>query len=395
MIVSFQWLVVLLKCLIVVAVSVVECGSGDMWDLGENVQSGSGAFNNTTAFDYEDNLTLTCVARSIQGPIMLPYSPLLVGIVRVIQCVLFFLVLIAGLFLNIQVIVLVVKYKKLRNYSFGITLQVVALNLLLLFTYMTVLVSGITNRWVFGEKMCVIFGVLMLVAGLARTLLMCVFVIDRFLTVFVPFVYPKFQLKVTVILSVFSWLFCIAASIVPLPWILDCYCFNSYSLLCGLSTDCSRYCSFFVCMLLSSVTGPVIFLSVILYTMLYMKAKLAKLGTVVPSVSESVAIPMEGHRDRKATITFFLLFLSLFIVTFPITVLTIINGLFFDSTPYHPLHFIVSIACRMLFSLLPITDPIVILRNRDAREICGELKQRLMQKLCPSCVKSENEQATN
>ena len=98
------------------------------WVAGVWDEEGSGsAFSNFTEMD---NLTLTCAARNIQGPIELPYSSTLTITVRAIQSLYYLFIILAGSFLNTVVIILVAKYKKLQNLSFLVSLQVVVINLM-------------------------------------------------------------------------------------------------------------------------------------------------------------------------------------------------------------------------------------------------------------------------
>ncbi len=90
----------------------------------------------------------------------------------------------------------------------------------------------------------------------------------------------------------------------------------------------------------------------------------------------------EGEQDWKATITFFILFLSLFAATLPsITVNFIINRVY-TTSEIPPVLYITSIASTMVLTILPITDPIVIMRNRDVKDILQELRAKVFQKWC-------------
>lgn len=84
------------------------------------IEEGSGpAFSN---FTEGDNLTLSCAACDIQGPINLPYSSTLTITLRVLQ---------STYYLFIIVTALVAKYKKLHTLSYLVSFQVVTLDLLL------------------------------------------------------------------------------------------------------------------------------------------------------------------------------------------------------------------------------------------------------------------------
>ncbi len=105
--------------------------SEDMWGLGESgsaLGSGSYAFNNTTSFDPKDNFSLSCTARSIQGSVMPPYFKAGMITARAFHVIIMSFLIFTGGFLNLLVVVLVAKYKKLQTVSFGIALQIAALN---------------------------------------------------------------------------------------------------------------------------------------------------------------------------------------------------------------------------------------------------------------------------
>ena len=214
-------------------------GLADMW--GEE-WNGS-AFSNLTE---EDNLTLSCAARNIQGPIDLPYSSDLTTTVRVIQSLLKLLVFLAGIVLNTLVVVLVAKYKKLQTLSFLVSLQVVALDLVLAIASLPSLVATLANQWLLGEYMCVITGFILNTGATARTLLMCVFVIDRYLAVVWTYFYPRHKFKVTVSLSIASWVFAVLVSLAMVPGLLDCYWFRTNGKGCAPNAHCNFGCSVYV-----------------------------------------------------------------------------------------------------------------------------------------------------
>lgn len=236
----------------------------DMWGLGESgsaIGSDSGVFNNTTSVS---DPTLSCAARNIQGPIDLPYSTTLLTTVRAIQSLFLIILFLSGSSLNILVIVLVAKYKKLQTLSFGIALQVVAVDLVLCATSLIRLTNAIANRWVFGEHVCFLVGMYMLVITLVRVAIMLVFVIDRFLAVFCPFAYPKYQMKIIIILSVMSWLLVFIPCIIG--YVLDCFTFSHFSWLCSTNSSCNNKCSIFLGLLLTTFTAPATITPIFLFS---------------------------------------------------------------------------------------------------------------------------------
>ena len=208
----------------------------DLWDMGE---SGS-AYTNITEVD-----NLTCAASNIQGPVELPYSLTFSVTLRSVQAIFNSLLVFAGVLLNGMVIVLVAKYKKLQTHSIVISLQVVALDLLLSLYILLSVVNSIANRWLFGEYMCALTGMFGFIITLARTFLMFVFVIDRYLSVFWTYFYPKHKVKTILCLSIASWLFSVLISIPLLPGILDCYYFTPTVWNCAFRAACHKSCSIY------------------------------------------------------------------------------------------------------------------------------------------------------
>ena len=136
---------------------------------------------------------------------------------------------------------------------------------------------------------------------------MLVLVIDRFLSVFSPFLYPKYNTKIIVCLSLQSWTASILLSILPLPGIMDCYTFSSRFWICGLSTSCNVKCMAFSNIYFGLVVAPLTISPLILYIILYCKAKKIRNSSIAMSIN-----PSEGEakrRENRVTITSFLLFI--------------------------------------------------------------------------------------
>ena len=341
--------------------------SGDFLKMEE---SGFGVFN-ITSFDSEDNLTLSCAAKNIQEPLNLPYPTALVMVVRVLQSVLIFLVFSVGSILNVLVIVLVGRYKKLQTVSFTIALQIVVLDLLLAIFYGLSLITSVANRWVFGEHVCSLVGGVVLVTVLTRTGVLFTFVIDRFLLVYFPFSYTKHQIKTVIILSVMNWFFAVVAAIVA--YALDCYTFAPNSLLCVVNAACNSNCSILHIVIHVGFVAPCSIIPIFLYALLFVKAKKAK--AAIASVAAGVATSAPPV-DWKATITFLLMFLTVFVLTLPnLVILFVLRVLYAEQDAPLGLYLLATVAIRLL-SLLPITDAVLILRNRDVREVLREIRQR-------------------
>ena len=336
--------------------------SGLYWS-EDKLENGSAAFN----------FSLSCLATNIQNPEELSYSSALLLPIRILQAVIYFILFVSGTLLNLLIVALITKYRKLQNHSFGIAFQIAALNVLLSILYLGGFISSIADRWVLGEYICVSTAMLLFVITDVRTLLMFVFVIDRFLFVFLPFSYPKYHRKVVIGLLSAIWVFAIATSIPPI--ILDCYTYHSLSHLCSTFSDCGEDCSYFSAVNYTLIAIPATVVPTVLYVILFIKAW--KLRKAMPSIPKGAR--REGEREWKATITFAILFFSLFAVTLPsITINFIINRVYAD-TEAHPVVYVIAVASTSLLSVVPLTDAIVILRNRDVREVLQEARKQAIQ----------------
>ena len=337
-----------------------------MWDEGE---SGS-AYANTTEVELSENFT--CVARYIQGHVELPYSSTFSAAVRGVQAFFYLTLSIAGVFLNTAVIILVAKYKQLRTHSIVIALQVVVLDLMLSVLYLLSVSNAIANKWLLGEFMCAVTGIFVFTTVLVRTFLMFIFVMDRYLTIFWTMYYPKHKVKVILCLSIASWLISLLLRIPFLPGILDCYSFSTLSWLCSINSGCHEICSIYSNTIIVVVVVPLTLLPVVLYLRLYCRGR--RIRRLVPEESDHF------QREWKATVTFFVLFLSVFIVTLPSIIIGITTRSLFPDGESPPGVHVLMVASVSVLSLLVITDPIVIIRNKDVRDILIRVKSNAVQK---------------
>ncbi len=341
---------------------------------------GSAMFINSTEIEPAGNFTLTCAARSLQNQATLSSATVLTT-TRVIQCVFILFLLVFGTLLNIKVIVLVAKFKRLKNLSFAIAVQISVLDLILSITLAAVTVpNAIAKRWVFGEHMCSIVGMILLSCSILRTFLMFVFVIDRFLSVFLPFFYPRYKIKSMTLVVIASWILSIAFGIIA--YALDCYRFTPISWLCSSYGDCNKACGTYTNLLYGGIAAPATIIPIVLYIILYAKARRLKKASLSSSTESVVAI--YHVQEWKATLTFFLLFITVFALTFPsLAVFLVIDSVYGNEEVPPALH-VVAVVSVSIISLLVISDPIVIMRNRDVRDITNELKDNFIQRCCPS-----------
>ena len=336
-----------------------------MWGTGFD-ESGSGTLNTNYESDYLENTTLSCAARNVQGHVQLPLSTTSSTVLRAFQALFYLLLLIFGTLLNSLVLVLVAKYKKLHSQSFAVAVQVMVLNLLLMLVIVISLISVLANQWLFGEIMCGLVSLYTAYIYTVRTLLLFLLVVDRFLAIFWTFAYPKHRNKVLTSFSIASWVFSLGNII---PYMLDCYTFRGNAWSCRSASFCHETCTYFFAFAVFAGFFPAWITPVILYAVLFIKAQKAK--------KTSEEMTQVYKKNWKGTITFFLLFISVFAVTLPnITIIFILDS-FYDENTLSPAAYALSVVTESFVFLLLVTDPIVIMRNEDVREILTEIKHKM------------------
>ena len=321
---------------------------------------------------------LTCAARGIQGsftPVPTPDSKALVLAMKIYSmhsCVLLHL---AGSCLNILLLYLIIGYKKLHTLSFWISLQLVVLDLLHLYiTDSFRLVTVFSSKWLLGAGMCAFVGFVDLAARNARSFLMCVFVIDRFLSVFAAYFYPRHNKKIAIILSVLAWVAALLSQVPVIPVLLDCYTFSAPQRQCTYSSSCNPSCAVYGQFYLAFVFFPSTLIPVVLYAVLYWKVKKIKREEIV------IGQPESSKKDWKAAITFFLLFLCTFMLTLPAVIVIVIIRALFSSPESSPAFYAILLILSSVSSLPVIADPIVIMRHRDVKEVLREIKTKLCER---------------
>ena len=341
----------------------------------------SGSGDSLPVFNVTDDLI--CAARSIQDSLTQlpsPNSRTLLIILKVCLILIYFSTFIAGSFLNIFMFYLIIRYKKLHVLTFGISLQIVVLDLIQLYGVdLFRLITVFSGEWLFGAGMCALTGFVDVYVVMARSFLMCVFVIDRFLSVFAAYFYPRHSKNIAITLSVIAWVAALLFQVPILPGLLDCYSYLAVQSRCTYTASCSPPCGTYANLCIFLVFVPATLIPVVLYALLYWKVKKIK--------SDAVAIPPVCNRkhDRKSAITFFLLFLTAFVLTSPAFVIIAIARFISRNEPAAA-YFIIAMSTSV--SNLPvIADPIVIMRHSDVKEVLREIKT----KLCGRCGSHDNQ----
>lgn len=328
--------------------------SGDVMWTEEN------AHGNFTDFD---NRSLTCAARSFQAHEDLPYSYAFTTTFRISLTVFYIPTVLISICLNAMVIILVANYKKLHTRPFVLSLQILVLNLILTLVVLVLRpVSSIANEWLFGEEFCSLTGYVATAGAIIKALLMFAFSLDRILSVFWLYSYPKYSFKIMLALSVAAWVLPMAFFIIGFPGVLDCYGFVSETYMCLYFSECAIGCkiSLTVIVAVTLVTG--FFIPIVFYVFLYWKALQLSKAPTIAQFPEGVP-----KRDWKATIMFFSLFVIVSICTLPARIFSCVAPALPQEASQAS--YVVYALVVTVSTLSVALDPIVIMCHKDVRKI--------------------------
>ena len=321
--------------------------------------SGSGSFNGSVSSN--DSLHL-CAARSLSMPHALPIlENVFIGL-RSGQFIYNLIILVFGITLNSIIIRAPRKNKKLRTIDMAIAVHITLLNLsrTLIDTLLS-MVNGIAGQWVFGASLCTVQGFFMNINFSTRRNMMLALAVDRFLLVFSTFTYPKCRAKVVFVYSIAVWVLSFMLHVPALPGGLDCYSIRPSRISCFYSPSCSSVCSsfgFFIVLtsVLPSYTVPMLF-----FGALYWKGR--------KSIDRTTQQAEEVRQSiRKANLTFFLLFVTYFMVSVPTSLGFLVISTVTRFLRYYPGLGIIQFLISHAQLLLVVLDALVILRNRDIKE---------------------------
>lgn len=326
-------------------------------------QSGSGSTNTTDE-------TLSCAAQSIQVPAQQLFPPLVPLVARCLLIIAYIIILFFGIILSSFILYLVWKFKTFHNLSWVYATQITIVNIVMCVNDTGIgLVSILADQWLLGATMCVVIGATQVTLISLRTLLLMAIVIDRFCSVFMPYLYPKHRVKIICGKTVVIYL--IAVLIAVLLGISDCYSFSRTSWNCRSNSLCSTECSIARRSMGFIVVVPSSVVPIILYGALFYKAKKSK----IQEVGDVAGDHQTEKRERRATITFFLMFMSLFLTTTPSVIVSTIlsvTGMATNSTGT-TWFYVLDVSSLSLVKLTFIFDPIFLLRNKDVKDVVSEL----------------------
>ncbi len=132
-----------------------------------------------------------------------------------VHAIIIAIIILATIVGNGIILLLVLKYKKLRQRTTLVSLSIVFANSILVLSYhLPTLISTVYSGWLFGFRGCQVFGFLSTDFTITRWFTMGVVALDRFCAVRFPFSYIRHNKWIMTILLSASWIIPIIMSIV-------------------------------------------------------------------------------------------------------------------------------------------------------------------------------------
>ena len=334
----------------------------------------------TTTTDIDPAATNGCIV-----PTRLPDT--IHPAVEYVQASIVFITMILALLMNGFVVILIARNKVLHKMAFFLALQLIVAHLVYSVTVLPfVFVTAVLREWRLGLVMCQLLGSIHDTVITSRYLLTLVLTIDRVISVFYPFFHLRHGGKVSICNSFIAWVLSLTRSITSLEGVLSCTKYMPIFKMCSGAPFCSEVCQVHILFFSTILAAFGVVIPFLLYLVLFSKAKIIRyrfinqMQQVSPSLppSNNVLKPVHSNtcsattktdeHNHRATWTFVILTAVIIGCALPPYILyTVQNNLPGSSPP--ALTILQIIVGRTLVHFLTVADPIVILRNRDIREL--------------------------
>ena len=310
---------------------------------------------------------------------------------------------IVGLLLNGFVLIIIIKYRGLHQRLMYIAIQIIVVEIVYsLLVPPAIFASGIARDWLLGDAMCNILGVVNDGFAWFRFMMTLILTLDRFVSVFLPFVYERNSKKILISSLTLVYFTTFLRVILPLKGIMSCYTYVATNKICTAYSGCSTGCYYFILVSIVIIVLLGAILPFCMYMILFYKAyKVRKISSQAvtaqrsPSCSSVATVQINMStikaesfpRDRESsicehdlekprksisgdgnvqvTLTMFILLMSVIGCTSPAFVLYFVQ---FVSLHNNSAFFIVIMLLgRTSFNSIPIVDAIAIMRDKQFR----------------------------
>ena len=277
---------------------------------------------------------------------------------------------------------LICRYKQLRYRSILAAVGLMVVDLLMpVALHLPSLASIIAGMWPFGDIGCTILGYVLLSLLQVRWLEATVVVLDRFLVIVFPFFYMRWSKHILIALTVAAWLIPFAIFFpAAVGYGFGRFTFRTTTATCAVFCGEDQACYYFYAIEFSLFVCVGGLLPTVLYFILYCigrrksGASIRTLGTYTSDTQaetrkRSRTLSFQTARDRRATVTFAIVFFTLLVTQLP--------ELIFSVTRRTDLYSLIPIFVHFIaidiYLISPALDPVVIMRNRDFRNAMARM----------------------
>lgn len=337
---------------------------------------------------YQENAANICVL-----PTRLPNS--IHPAVDYIQAIIVVITMVLGILMNACVLYLIGRYRVLQKMTFFLALQLIVAHLVFSSTVLPFMfVTSVLREWHFGDFLCQLLGSIHDLVITSRYLLTFVLTMDRMVSIFYPFFHSRHRGKMAFGNSALAWIISVVRSVTSLRGALNCTNYVPTFKMCSGAPFCSDVCRahtllFSTILAMFGVVIPFLLYVVLFYKVNIIKCQLRKLipsATRIAPLSVSLSPEVSGtftktgeehvnhharvqeRHDHRATVTFLILTAVIIGFALPPYIIYAAQKALGANSP--PIVTILQIFIgRTLIYSLAVADPIIILRNRDVREL--------------------------
>ena len=305
-----------------------------------------------------------------------------------------------SLFLNGFVIFLVLTYSTLHHREFFLTLQLNVTHFIFSLTILPTMISNaFAGHCLYGFPLCQVIGVFHDLYITGKFFLTLVMTLDRFFIIFMPYFYYKHGGVISALMSTTAWLISLIRVTTLFTGPLDCYTYLPLFKVCTGAGTCSRACQIHVLMFSTSLAVFCMVLPFVIYIVLFCKARKME-GKMKHSLHNPLAIDTENNnftlksdssqpnnkpsfllRHKRVFTTFLILAVALIGCAIPPYILYALSFIVSRDILLHPAFSVIQMLIgRTLIYSLSVIDPLIIMRNKDVKDLLQKLWRRRKEK---------------
>ena len=304
----------------------------------------------------DNSSLLPCLPEDCDNYTADPFPP----VIDYIQAAITLVIIVGSMTVNLLIVYLVVRFKRLRQRAFLLALLLITFNLFHTVVVLPVVfVSAVLRRWVFGDVACLILGGLNGSYYYANFMNILVLTLDRFFTVFMPFFYDRHGNKIAIGMSFLPWI--TAALRFTVNASLDCFIYVPTHKICITSASSSTPCTISTSIFAWSFVFAGVVVPIVLYVIMYLKGR-----HLDKKLATSKEMKTKGLFNKRIFRTFLMLLIALV----GMSMISIVLLTWFLVSPTRSLAFYIIqvLVARTTSNGATIAYPIIILSNLEVRE---------------------------